>query len=108
MDFLKEFNHSTAKEHHEKVYGEKKHEGSLSHELIAGAAAFEAYKAYEKKREQEGHHDHALAKEILAGLAAAETDKLIETKGLDYIDKEKAKRDAKHAAEKLYSDKYEQ
>ncbi|RIA89581.1 putative phosphoglycerate mutase family protein, partial [Glomus cerebriforme] len=93
-----------AKDHHEQVYGAKKHESSLSHELIAGAAAFEAYKAYEKKREEEGHHDdHALAKEILAGLAAAEADKLFETKGLDFLDREKAKRDAKHAAEKLYS-----
>src|SRR2546423_1403748 len=82
----------------------KKHEGHLSHEIIAGAAAFEAFRAYEKKREKEGHHsNHALAKEMLAAIVAAEADKLIETKGLDYLDREKAKKDAKHAAEKLYS-----
>jgi hypothetical protein len=33
-------------------------------------------------------------KELLAGFAAAEVDKLVETKGLDYIDREKAKRHA--------------
>lgn len=49
---------------------------------------------------------HSTAKEILAGLAAAEADKLIETKGLDYIDAEKAKHHAKKQAEQLYDDHY--
>ena len=34
---------------------------------------------------------HQLFKEIAAGIAAGEVDKLCETKGLDYIDREKAK-----------------
>lgn len=38
---------------HEQVYGGQ-HEGKLSHELIAGAASFEAFKAYEDKKEREG------------------------------------------------------
>ncbi|GBB91843.1 hypothetical protein RclHR1_19250001 [Rhizophagus clarus] len=107
-DFLNLINHSKAEEHHKEIYGKKKHEGKLSHELIAGAVGFEAYKAYEKKCAEDGHpSSHALAKEIIAGIAAAEIDKLIETKGLDLIDEEKAKHHAKEAAKKLYSENYE-
>ena len=51
---------------------------------------------------------HGMAKEMLAGIAMAEVDKLFETKGLDYLDKEKAKREAKKQAEQLYDEKYEQ
>jgi len=69
---------------------------SLSHELIGGAAAFEAAKAWENhKASQDGAPpSHALAKEILAGAAGAFIDREVETKGLDFIDKEKAKREA--------------
>lgn len=38
---------------HEQVYGQQ-HEGKLSHELIAGAASFEAFKAFEDHRRKEG------------------------------------------------------
>ena len=50
--------------------------------------------------------NHGFAKELLAGFAAAEVDKLIETKGLDYIDSEKAKHQAKKQAEHLYDQQY--
>ena len=40
---------------------------------------------------------------MLVGIAAAEADKLAETKGLDYIERQKTKENAKHAAEKLYT-----
>lgn len=43
--------------------------------------------------------EHAFAKELLAGFAAAEVDKLAETKGEDFVDREKAKREAKRNAE---------
>ncbi|KAF7794070.1 hypothetical protein EIP86_005200 [Pleurotus ostreatoroseus] len=70
----------------------EKHEAELSHELIAGAAAFEAAKAYEKHRAENGDpSDHATAKELLAGFAGAFIDREVETRGLDFIDKEKAK-----------------
>jgi len=49
---------------------------------------------------------HQFAKELLVGLAGAEVDKLVETKGLDYIDREKAKRHAKEQAEHLYDEHY--
>ncbi|PWN86581.1 hypothetical protein FA10DRAFT_270132 [Acaromyces ingoldii] len=81
-------------ESHQEVYGGQ-HEGKFSHELIGGAAAFEAMKAYEDHERREGKPaNHSMAKEIFAGLVGAEVDKLAETKGLDYIDREKAKRHA--------------
>jgi len=49
---------------------------------------------------------HGFAKEMLAGFAGAEVDKLFETKGLDYMDREKAKREAEHRAKQLYDQQY--
>jgi len=43
---------------------------------------------------------------LLAGIAGAEVDKLAETKGMDFIDREKAKRHAKENAEHLYDEHY--
>jgi hypothetical protein len=43
----------------------------------------------------------------LAGLAGAEVDKLFETKGLDELDREKAKHKAKKQAQELYEQQYE-
>ncbi|SCV73914.1 BQ2448_6344 [Microbotryum intermedium] len=99
---------------HSAVYGGQQHESSWSHgkwasalhlgELIAGAAAFEAEKAYERHVSQNGRPaNHQLAKELLAGFAGAEADKLFETKGLDFLDREKAKRQAREQAEQAVS-----
>ncbi|EEQ33427.1 hypothetical protein MferCBS31731_002982 [Microsporum ferrugineum] len=79
------------------------HKASLSHELIAGAAAYEAAKAYEEHVQRNGKPEsHAKAKELLAGFAGAFTDRIIETKGLDFIDREKVKRQAhEHAQDAL-------
>jgi hypothetical protein len=49
---------------------------------------------------------HQFAKEVLAGFAGAEVDKLAETKGEDWFDKEKAKRQAKQQAEQMYDEHY--
>jgi hypothetical protein len=49
---------------------------------------------------------HQFAKEALMGLAGAEVDRLAETKGADYIDREKAKRDAQDNASQMYDDHY--
>ncbi|GAA6037387.1 hypothetical protein JCM8097_008544 [Rhodosporidiobolus ruineniae] len=79
-----------------KVQNEEPHESSFTHELIAGAAAFEAQKAYMDFKEKNGApQDHETAKELLAGFAGAAADKLFETKGLDFLDREKAKYEAK-------------
>jgi hypothetical protein len=66
-----------------------------------------AMKAYEDHVRRTGQQvSHPLMKELLAGFAAAEVDKLFETKGLDYLDREKAKRhaiqQAHHVAEQQY------
>ena len=52
--------------------------------------------------------NHQFAKEMLVGIAGAEVDKLFETKGLDFLDKEKAKRHAEKQAEHLYDQQYSQ
>ncbi|KAJ3996970.1 hypothetical protein F5050DRAFT_1755237 [Lentinula boryana] len=76
------------------------HKAELSHELIAAAASFEAAKAYEKHCAANGKPDnHATAKELLAAFSGAFVDRMVETKGLDYVDTEKAKHHAKQQAE---------
>ncbi|EEA19702.1 hypothetical protein TMatcc_009847 [Talaromyces marneffei ATCC 18224] len=77
-------------------YQSTKHESSFSHELIAGAASYEAAKAYERHCEANGQPaSHAEAKELLAGFAGAFIDREVETRGLDFIDSEKAKYEAR-------------
>ncbi|GAA5820514.1 hypothetical protein JCM10212_005195 [Sporobolomyces blumeae] len=92
-----------------KVQNEEPHESSWTHELLAGAAAFEAEKAYADHVAKNGQpQSHQLAKELFAGFAAAEADKLFETKGLDFLDREEAKRAAKkHAEQTMTSDFYQ-
>ncbi|PHH90135.1 hypothetical protein CDD83_4417 [Cordyceps sp. RAO-2017] len=79
------------------------HEAKLSHELMGGAAAFAAAREYEKHVAKNGHPDkHAKAKELCAGFIGAFVDREVESKGLDYIDREKVKRHAeRHAEEQL-------
>ncbi|ORX90103.1 hypothetical protein K493DRAFT_318184 [Basidiobolus meristosporus CBS 931.73] len=95
-----------SQEAHRQVYNNE-HQGSLTHEVIAGAAGFEAMKAYENHVRRSGQEpSHSLMKEMLAGFAAAEADKLIETKGLDYLDAEKVRHHAKAQAHRLAEEKY--
>ncbi|KZT56737.1 hypothetical protein CALCODRAFT_509282 [Calocera cornea HHB12733] len=75
--------------------------------VIAAAAGFAAMRLWEDHEAQQGKQPkHSLAKEILAALAAAEVDRLAETKGLDWLDKEKAKRDAAKRADQLAAERY--
>lgn len=88
-------------EDYQQVYGNQDdgqdHEGKFSHELISGGAAFEAMHLFEQRQRAEGKTvSHGFAKELLAGIAGGEVDKLFETKGLDYLDREKAKRNAEN------------
>ncbi|EIM88444.1 uncharacterized protein STEHIDRAFT_120613 [Stereum hirsutum FP-91666 SS1] len=83
------------------------HKAELSHELIAGAASYEAAKAWEKHLAANGKPaSHAEATELLAGFAGAFVDRLVETKGLDYVDKEKAKRQAKQQLQETVAQEY--
>ncbi|KLO14982.1 putative phosphoglycerate mutase family protein [Schizopora paradoxa] len=85
----------------------EEHQAKLSHEVIGGAAAYEAMKAYENHCAQNGQPaSHAEAKEVLAGLAGAFVDREFETKGLNFIDKEKAKYDANKRLEQASAQDY--
>ncbi|KAH0826184.1 hypothetical protein J3R83DRAFT_5616 [Lanmaoa asiatica] len=68
------------------------HKPKLSHELIAGAVAYEAMKVHHHHQEQAGHHvSHAKTKEIMAGVGGALADRIIEPRVLDALDRSKAK-----------------
>jgi len=85
-----------------------KHSASTVHELVSGAAAFAAMKAWEHHQEKNGkpvHHKEAYA--LAAGAAGAIVDRLVETKGLDAIDGFK-KDHAKKEAEKQIHEKLQQ
>ncbi|KIM84851.1 hypothetical protein PILCRDRAFT_67324 [Piloderma croceum F 1598] len=76
------------------------HKASVTHELLASGIAFEAAREYEKHVEKNGKPaNHKAAVEILAALTGGLVDRIVETKGLDHIDKEKAKHQAKKRAE---------
>jgi len=102
-----------AKEAHAEVYGNDngngnsqpapssgKNTGSWTHEVLAAAAGFEAMRVYERQQaKQKGQPpNHSIVKGILAGLAAAAVDRLIETKGLDYLDAQRARVAAQRTA----------
>ncbi|CAN8095979.1 unnamed protein product [Discula destructiva] len=83
------------------------HEAKLSHELVGGAAAFGAMKAWEKRQRDEGEPvSHARAKEMIAIAVGFEVDRLAETKGRDAFDREQAERHAKQQAEAMYDAQY--
>ncbi|KAK7189768.1 hypothetical protein DPSP01_005827 [Paraphaeosphaeria sporulosa] len=85
----------------------EENKSSFGHELVAGGAAFAGFKAFEDHQRKEGKPvSHQFAKELLAGFAGAEVDKLAETKGEDWFDREKAKRQAKQNAERMYDEHY--
>jgi hypothetical protein len=84
-------------------------EASFGHELIGGAAAFAAMRAYQSHEEATGcvsrvpadgskPQSFEIAKDIIAGLAGMEVDKLVETKGLDGVDRMRAKHEAEERA----------
>ena len=87
-----------------------RHEGKLSHELLAGAAAFAAFHEFQKHQREQGRPvSHALAKDLLAAFAAAEADKLLESRGAEKWDeyREKAREKAREKSREMYHDRYE-
>ena len=59
--------------HYDIVYQGGTHESKFSHELVAGAASFEAMKVFENHQRQGGQAvSHGTAKEMLAAFAGAE------------------------------------
>ncbi|KAB8218348.1 hypothetical protein BDV33DRAFT_205551 [Aspergillus novoparasiticus] len=97
-----------SEEAYRQVQQPEKHEGHLSHQLIAGAGAFAGFKAWEEHQRKEGKPvEHANAKAALAAFATAGVERLIETKGLDKIDEHKAKKQAEENAHRMYEEHYE-
>lgn len=69
------------------------HEASVTHDLLGGAVAYEYGKAYADHVGENGKPDsHAKAREIVAGISGAILDREIETRGLDWIGRERAGR----------------
>ncbi|KAF2229232.1 hypothetical protein EV356DRAFT_580971 [Viridothelium virens] len=93
---------------YQQVYDDnQENKASLSHELIAGGAAFTAFKAFEDDKRKKGEVvNHQFAKEALVGLAGLEVDRLAETKGADMWDREKAKHEARRNVEHMYNEHY--
>ncbi|KAI5865595.1 hypothetical protein GGS23DRAFT_595112 [Durotheca rogersii] len=88
------------------LYGEAR-QAKITHEVLGCAAAFEAMKVFEERYRKEGQvMKHTLAKEVLADIAGAEVDKLVETKSLEYLDREKARQRAQEQAVYLYDAQY--
>jgi len=81
-------------EDHYRAYQEYErapHKAKLSHELISAAVAYQAAKAYNQHCAKNGHPGtHDKAKEIFAGFAGFYLDRMIETKGLDMLDRHRA------------------
>jgi hypothetical protein len=68
------------------------HSAKLTHEHHAAAASYEAAKAYEKQVQNNGKPaNHSKAVEHRAALTGGFVDRIAETKGMDALDKEKAK-----------------
>ncbi|KAI6165804.1 hypothetical protein EDD17DRAFT_186818 [Pisolithus thermaeus] len=88
---------------YKQVTGSGGHTAKLSHELIAAAASYEAAKAYEHHVAKNGKPvNHQKAVELVAALTGAFVDRIAETKGMDELDKQRAKHDAhKRAQEAL-------
>jgi hypothetical protein len=83
------------------------YQSHFSHELVAGAASFAAFKAFEDRQRAEGMPvDHAFAKAILAGFAGDEVDRLWERHGLDFLDYETARSQAIDNTAQMYDDYY--
>ncbi|EJP64445.1 hypothetical protein ACQRIT_001328 [Beauveria bassiana] len=100
------FGFGDAKENYDQLQ-DGRHEAKFSHELLAGGASFAAFKAFEDHQRSEGKPvSHQFAKELLAGFAGAEVDKLMESKGADWIDRERAQHEAKKRTEQMYDQHY--
>ncbi|KAI9492018.1 ricin B lectin domain-containing protein [Zychaea mexicana] len=90
-----------AAEVHREVYTEPtERKAHLSHQLIAGAAAFEAVKAYRRHQEAKGEDfNHGFLKQSVAALAATQIVKYAEEHDWSSKDKEEATRQAQTAAD---------
>jgi Protein of unknown function (DUF3759) len=89
------------------VYGGGMPHRDVTHELLAGAAGFEAVRMYEHHREREGIVEHhSVGKELLAGFAAAEVDKHFDSGRFGHLDREQARLQAQQQADHLWQQQH--
>jgi hypothetical protein len=92
---------------HGHVYGGGMPHADITHELLAGAAGFEAVRMYEHHREREGIAEHhELGKELLAGFATAEVDKHFDRGRFGHLDRAEARRQAEQQALHLWDQRH--
>ncbi|KIM52815.1 hypothetical protein SCLCIDRAFT_140319 [Scleroderma citrinum Foug A] len=88
---------------HNEVYNK----GSFSHDLIAGAVAYEATKKYNEHRAKGGAVDnHTQAEQLIAGFATAALTHLVETKGRDAYDNFQRERHLKEGNRLFFHDSF--
>ena len=98
-----------SKEAYDQVYNPppEQHQAKFSHELLAGAASYEAFKHFENHQRNEARAvSHGFAKDVLAGFVGAEVDKLAERKGLEDWQRHEAKQQARDNAQRMYDEYY--
>jgi hypothetical protein len=96
-----------ANDAYDDVYGGRRPRHEVTHELLAGAAGFEAMRMYEHHREREGIPEHhELAKELLAGFVTAEVDKHFEDDRYRHLSRHEARRMAREQADYLWQERY--
>ena len=94
---------------YDQVYSDQRPPHEMTHELLSGAAGFEAMRMYEHHREAEGITEHhELGKELLAGFATAELDKHLEKGYYDHLDREQLQYQTQQQASYLYDQQYGQ
>ena len=92
---------------YDQVYDDQRPRHEVTHELLAGAAGFEAMRMYEHHREREGITEHhELGKELLAGFATAEVDKHFERDRYDHLNRDDARFQAQQQADYLWNQQY--
>ncbi|KIJ70533.1 hypothetical protein HYDPIDRAFT_35905 [Hydnomerulius pinastri MD-312] len=80
----------------------KKHGSNITHDLLAGAVAYEVSQKYEEHCRENGKPvEHAQAKSLLAAFAASAATQLLETKGADAWDEHKHKKAVEQVTEDL-------
>jgi hypothetical protein len=101
------FDRHGARDAYDRVYGGGIPHHEVTHDLLAGAAGFEAMRMYEHHREREGITEHyALGKEMLAGFAVAEIDKHFDDGRYGHLDRHQARRQAQEQADYLWQQQY--
>lgn len=101
------FERRLANDAYDRIYGGGMPHREVTHELLAGAAGFEAMRLYEHHREREGIPEHhELEKELLAGFVTAEVDKHFTDDRYRHLDRREARRLAQGQAEYLWQEEH--